>query len=272
MGYTPPVDCLKKRPCPFPQLTCEELQDEWAKELKIGYAFAHEGDFYRAITAFKRARILTPCKRVQEIDYAIILSYYLAEKYEEVLTCFQGASFSKDFPAYQDLLIILYDTERKCGKNASQLLPYIEKKKELEIASEIADGHFCDAVKHPRAPPFLLPIYRSYLYSLKSPKTAGMLNTLLPGAGYWYVEQKNTAITALLINALFVATTYQLFHRGYTAAGIFVGSLEMGWYLGGIYGATRAAVQYNEYQYETYGRKALDEGALYPTLMLRFTF
>lgn len=284
VSYCPPLCCLKDRPCPFKALTTEELKEEWGKELKIGYAFAKEHDFYRAITAFKRGLILCPCKeRSLEMEYGILLSYYLAEKYEDVICAFKESHLknclSPTFPALHDLLVILYDTyshvdDKKC---AEALLPYLHQicpktEKELVVSAAIREGQMDKAIQMEGSPPYLCPLYNSYTASLKSVKTASALNAMLPGAGYWYVGQKNTAITALIINSLFVAAAYQFFHKGYIAAGLFTTSLEAGWYLGGIYGAARAANEFNEHQYDTWGRKALDQAALYPTLMLNFTF
>lgn len=286
VSYTPPLCHLKHKASPFKPLSPEELQEDFGKEMKIAKAFACEHDFYRSITGYKRALILVPTDnayRITEIEYSIILSYYLAQKYEDVLQTFE-ASYLKShicatFPALHDLLIILYESCNKtCNKeSAAHILKWIDQiypktAGNLKISDEVASGNLGKASTLPGAPPFFCGLYRGYLNDMKSKRTAEMLNTVLPGAGYWYVGQKNTAITAFIVNALFIAAAYQFFHKGYVAAGIITASLEGGWYIGGIYGGGRAAAEYNEHKYEEYGRKALDESGLYPIVMLNYIF
>ena len=69
----------------------------------------------------------------------------------------------------------------------------------------------------------------SYEKEKKSISKAQLLNTFIPGAGYLYVNQKQSAVTAFFLNALFIAATYHFFHKGHTAAGIITLSFESGW-------------------------------------------
>lgn len=254
--------------------------------MKIALVFAEERDFYRAITGFKRALILLPqdnLYRKLELEYDIVLSYYLAEKYDDALTAFENSCLkshiSATFPALHDLLVILYDSCKKScdSEKSASILCWIEKiypqtACRLKIAEAVETGHLKEAGSLPGAPPYFCNLYNCYTKDLKSKRAAETLNAILPGAGYWYVGQKNTAITAIIVNALFIAAAYQFFHRGYNAAGIITASLEGGWYMGGIYGGGRAAAEYNEHKYEEYGKKALDESGLYPVLMLNYIF
>src|SRR5690554_4329373 len=74
---------LKKLPSHFPAISPEERVEDWAKEYQIAINFAQELDYYRALTFFKRAKMLAdpedPVKMMQ-IEYAIIFTYYLARK------------------------------------------------------------------------------------------------------------------------------------------------------------------------------------------------
>jgi hypothetical protein len=286
VSFVPPPECLSKKPSPFQPLIDSEAFEDWAKELKIGFCFAFKYDYFRAIGSFQRALFLIePFKkeRINEIEYNIILCYYLGEKYEKALQFFEESTLkctlSKDFPAFADLLVILYDSASKVKE-----CPYKEKvMKRLEkffplkaqnvwLYDQIANGNLECASKLSYAPPYLSKLNRLYESEKKNPKTAEILNALVPGLGYLYVGQSNTAITAFLVNGLFIWATYQFFHKGYIPLGVITLSLEGGWYFGGIYGAKRAACQYNEKKYECYGRKALDKGFFYPILQLNFTF
>ena len=112
----------------------------------------------------------------------------------------------------------------------------------------------------------------SYEKQKKSISRAQFLNAVCPGAGYLYIGQKKSALTALLINGLFIAAAYEFFHRGYTAAGIITSSFELGWYCGGIYGAGEEAKYYNERIYEKKVGTAMNSEGYFPIYMLKYTF
>lgn len=285
VAYTPPSECCQKLHSAFPCLSCEEEQLDWGRELKIGLAFAQVCDYYQAITSFKRALILigcgSPLRRVQ-LQYAIVLSYYLGAKYQEALQAFDCSelqSIESQLAIFEDLLIIVYDCCERTGEKAraAQLLEYMQINYphlggKLAVNLAVREGRMAEAVQMPAAPCYTKELYGNYLAEKKSIPTARVLNAVLPGAGYWYVGQRASAITAFLLNGLFIAAAYHFFQRGNVAAGIITTSLESGWYLGGIYGGGRAAAEFNEQKYEVYGQKILGQECLYPQLMLRFAF
>jgi len=119
--------------------------------------------------------------------------------------------------------------------------------------------------------PSASPVLEQYCACAKSVGTASLLSALIPGAGYAYVGQRQAALTAFVLNALFIAATWQFFQHGYIAAGVFTASLELGWYAGNIYGAGEAAHEYNARLWERLANPALEQG-LYPALMLRWGF
>ena len=103
----------------------------------------------------------------------------------------------------------------------------------------------------------------------QKPKT---LNAFLPGAGYLYVGQKQSAMTAFLLNGLFIAAAVHFFNHKQYAAGAITLSFETGWYFGGIYGAGESAKLYNERVYERHAYSVLNQEKLFPLLMLRYGF
>jgi hypothetical protein len=80
----------------------------------------------------------------------------------------------------------------------------------------------------------------------RSPACAGLLSTLIPGAGYLYADRPGTAIASLLINGLFAWSSYDFFSHKLYGAGATSVLLGSGFYLGGIRGSLRAASKYNE--------------------------
>lgn len=272
----------------FSPLDKYELQQEWGKEYFIGIAFAKKLDLYRAVTAFKRAEILIPDSlyhRKQEVEYYTILCYYLGKRYEEAVDAFDDSDLriiDTTFPAYHDLLVILYECYLHTGQKekANNILSivkthYPETAKELELSSALSFGELkdiqhlsYDATTRQSADELLV----SYTKEKKSVAKAQTLNALVPGAGYLYVRQKQSALTAFLLNGAFIAAAVHFFQHHHTAAGIIFTSFEAGWYFGGIYGAGEAAKLYNERIYETKAFNSLSQNKLFPIFMLRYGF
>lgn len=289
--YTPPACLFETLPSAFPALTESELQTDWGRELLIAQALAKEADLYRAITTFKRAEILiqqdplASRERVLQIEYGIVLAYYAGNKYWEALEYFECSRLIEvpaDFPAFRELLIVLYDAYLKtCQKEkALRILNLINsldscEADDLLLSTALTEPDFCllDDVKtrHPLSCE-IDSLLTDFCYETKSVKKAQTLNALLPGAGYAYVGQTEAGVTSFLINALFTAAAWQLFDRGYVPAGIIVSSLEFGWYIGGINGAGLAAKEWNERLYATKSKCFLTEQKLFPILMFQTAF
>ena len=248
--FSTPINIAESLPSAFPDLTPTELQFDRAKELLIANRFARENDFYRAITAYKRALVLIPADqnyRRQQIEYNIILSYYLGNKYREAVEAFEAScltTISSQFLAFDNLLLMLYDSYTKVGQTAkaAKVLEIIEKVRpesaeKLQLANDLLGANFCSLQNKTTDNEELSSFLETYSMNAKSVKKAKMLNAVLPGAGYYYIGQKNTAFTAFIVNSLFIAAAYYFFDKGNWPAGIITTSLEMGWYLGGINGA-----------------------------------
>ncbi|MCP5509249.1 MAG: tetratricopeptide repeat protein [Chlamydiales bacterium] len=277
---------IQKLPAPFKPITFEERKEEWAKEYLIGVAFAKELDLYRAITAFKRAKILSEnFERKQEITYNILLCYYLGGKYDEVIETFEASSLARadtTFPAYHDLLIILYQSYDRVNapQKAQQVLEllnesYPETGEKLHEADVLLHGNIEELHSLSKIYPdkaYLGQIADCYCLNKKSVAKAQILNGILPGAGYFYVGQTQSAITALLLNGGFITASYFFFKKGNVAAGVITTSFEAGWYFGGIYGAGESAKLYNERLYERLAYHNLQRENLFPVLRLRYAF
>lgn len=106
----------------FTPLSEIERGEDWGREYAIGLAFARELDLYQAITCFKRANILIPetlLQRKAEIQYQIINCYYLGKRYQEAIDSFEHsvlANTDRNFLAFHDLLIILFESYQKCDE------------------------------------------------------------------------------------------------------------------------------------------------------------
>jgi tetratricopeptide (TPR) repeat protein len=272
----------------FAKLSERERSTDWGKEMLIAIAFAQELDLYRAVSTFKRAEILIPLNEMMrklEIQYDILLCYYLGNRYDEAIESFDKselANADKSFPAYHDLLLVLYECyremespdkeERMCESIDST---YPATAEGLKVSRALRGGELaciCDINQDLQHPSYLDPMLTCYDQESKSVGKAQMLNAILPGAGYLYIGQKKSAATAFLLNGLFIAAAYQFFYCGHVAAGVITTGFEAGWYFGGIYGAGEEAKYYNERLYECNAGRVLNERSLFPVLMLQHAF
>lgn len=280
---------IARRPTAFEPLTPEECETHWGVELLVGQRFARTLDAYRAITAFKRSLFLIPAdKRTRrlQIEYSIVESYYLAGKYCDALAAFEESLLptanGEEFPPFRDLLIIIHDSYDKtdqCEK-ADKILKIIERgddelARDLQIGSAVTQADIASirtlaSTSKKRAP--IVNFLDQYRSGSKSPQKAQLLNAFLPGAGYYYVGQRHTAVTSFVINSLFAAATVIFFQQHNYAAGLITLSLESGWYIGGINGAGLAAKQWNENLYNSLGQGMMMRNDLFPFLMLETAF
>lgn len=84
---------------------------------------------------------------------------------------------------------------------------------------------------------------------LKKPAVASAL-AVVPGLGYLYTGNRQTALAALVINGLFGWATYSSFERRNYGLGALVGAVSLGFYVGNIQGAARSARRHNDLQRE----------------------
>lgn len=265
LEYTSQKKDFRELSSPFPALLPHERNTEWGREYRLGVGFARDFDLYRAITSFKRSLLLLPKRestRRLEIYYFITLAYFLGDRYNDVIETVEQSPLlhvSPDFPPYRDLLLMLHEAYIKTGEcEKAATVDESLNDDNIRLSTAIRQGCKLD-----------LPGYQQ---CKKSVCRAQTLSAILPGAGFLYVGQRQSAITAFLLNALFIAAAVQFFHRGYWALGAITTSLETGWYFGAIYGSGEAAHYFNERLYEHLAEPYLDKKSLYPTLMLKWTF
>lgn len=290
----PRVDCqvqdqhFQSLQSAFSPLSPVERMSDWGREMTIAHAFANELDLYRAVSTYKRAEILVPemdASRKLEIQYDILLCYFLAKHYDEVIDAFEKSNLAhvdKTFPAYRDLLVILYECYREMDfpDKQQRILELIQKTypdtaEKIQISAAIREGDLATlqsyAGQEPKRP-YLDYLLNTYYEKKKSVATAQTLNAFLPGAGYLYIGQNKSALTAFLLNGLFIAAAVEFFIHDHLAAGIITTGFEAGWYFGGIYGAGEEAKYYNERIYEKTASSVLNETKLFPILMVQYGF
>ena len=217
---------------------------------------------------------------------------------------------SREFKTYHDLLVILYESYLSLGEKEQAVhyyklikQNYPETADRLYLSTALVDGALEDlhewvAMKQeekndrsnmylasteiPRMPDTWIErshadekvdaMMHRYDLHKKSVTKAQTLNAILPGAGYLYCGQKQSALTSFLLNATFIGASYAFFNNGYVAAGVITSSLELGWYFGGIYGAGESAKLFNERTYERDAGNMMQKERLFPFFTLKFGF
>ena len=242
-------------------------------ELKIADTFMAEGEYYRAITEYKKFLILFPDS--ERADYALFKmgnAYYKGEEYAPAARTFSalrekypGSSnaneahfleaFSywkaKQYKKAQDTFKALVDTQPESeyaprALAASSLVALDEdnalaSRQDLERFIELYPEHpLLDKVQEALA---LIDQYRDL--PQKSPVLAGVMSAIIPGSGYMYAGHYGDGATAFLINGLFIAgTVIGINEENYPVAAI-VGGIGIPFYLGNIYGSANAAKKWN---------------------------
>ncbi|MCA1796253.1 MAG: tetratricopeptide repeat protein [Desulfuromonadaceae bacterium] len=85
----------------------------------------------------------------------------------------------------------------------------------------------------------------------KSPRLAGTLSALVPGAGQLYNGRYREAGMAFTLNAAFIAGGIQAINTGNTVLGGILLFFEAGWYGGNIYNAVNTAHKTNRRRYRS---------------------
>jgi outer membrane protein assembly factor BamD (BamD/ComL family) len=242
-------------------------------QLKIADAFMDEGEYYRAVTEYKRFLILFPdSDRADYVLFRMGTACYQGEEYET-----SARSFAAVGDRYRDSVYapqaryfegLSYWKSKKYGEAGSTfetlagVYPHSEYAPLALVARAMLalDQDHADASRQDLEA--LIKTYPEYRGSLKAKEAiklldqyqnlprksevaAGVMSAVVPGSGYFYAEHYADGITAFLINALAIAgTVTAVYQENYAVAGI-IGGIGLPFYLGNIYGSANAAKKWN---------------------------
>ena len=239
-------------------------------QFSFAEALLAEGDYYRAISEYKRFIYFFPeNKLVETCNYRIGESYYRAKRWQEAREAF--TTFIIKYPASPMIPGALYlkgmaEKQLRLYMDALSSFEEVIKSKSIEFSDKAV---YQSAIVHmemeewqkaretfslvPKDSPLSgsASIIASELLHIdelpkKSPATAGTLAAILPGAGHLYTDRPTDALVAFLLNGAFIFGAIELFrHENYVAGGI-VTFFEIGWYTGNIYSAVSSAHKYNK--------------------------
>jgi tetratricopeptide (TPR) repeat protein len=242
-------------------------------QLGLADAFLAEGEYYRAITEYKKFLFLFPDSG--KADYALFgigTAYYRGEEYEPATRTFAALleNYGKGAHAAPSAYfegVSLWKLGRFDRAEAA-----FDRVAALEPASEYAPLSLIgksllsyDAKNDPGCRGELarfLEIYpqddraervrqtialldRNREVPRKSPAVAGLMSAVVPGSGYMYAGRYGDGLVALIVNGLFIAGTVAAIHQESYAVAAIVGGIGLPFYVGNIYGSANAATKWN---------------------------
>lgn len=242
---------------------------EFKKQFDFAEYLFNEGDYFRAISEYKRFIFLYPDNQlVEKSRFRVCECYYKAGRWQEAIEALN--KYIKDYPASP----LREDAFYLKGLSEKELKHYEEAISALEVASssfsedlrnrsffqialvyverenwEMARTYFSKISEqsplYPSAWTFSSELEKIDTIPQKSPGLAGTLAAVLPGAGHLYTERPRDALVAFLLNGAFIWAAVELFEDENYVAGGLVTFFELGWYTGNIYSAVGSAYKYN---------------------------
>lgn len=241
-------------------------------QLKLADAFMAEGEYYRAVTEYKKFTILFPdSKKMDYALYRIGLAYYYGQEYEQATRVFVSigtgyagssyipASFYREGMSYWRL-----DRPDKAAAAFDKVVaaaPASEYARQALLGKSLAEfdldnipacrqelerfiENYPEDEKTGKVRKTIALLDRHRELPQKSPLVAGVLSALIPGSGHIYAGHYGDGVTAFFLNGLFIAGTVAAVRQeNYAVAGV-VGVIGLPFYIGNIYGAANAATKY----------------------------
>jgi tetratricopeptide (TPR) repeat protein len=242
-------------------------------QLRVADSFLDEGEYYRAVTEYKRFGILFPGSPKGE--YALFrtaMACYLGDEQGDALRAFEA--LADRYPGGTYLLPARYFAglsrwKKKDHAGAAEAFDLVVRSAphspfapralaaralvELDrdnpsAACDVLQRFIADYPEHPEVSRIREALALMVQYQelpRKSELLAGILSAMLPGAGYVYAGRYGDGLTAFLVNALFIAGTATAVSNGWYAAAGITGGIGLPFYLGNIYGSANAARKWN---------------------------
>jgi tetratricopeptide (TPR) repeat protein len=242
---------------------CSAFEVGEGEQFGLARKLLGEGDYFRAITEFKRFLFFFPQSgQADEARLGIAESLLAAGRLEEACAAFE--EFRKlrpegpeaDRALLGQALALLKQGRRQEGRELLRGLfkGGLRSRAQLELAFSLAEeGEWARAKEELSRVSEPGPELERRLTALsegeagaKSPAAAGLLSALLPGAGQFYCGRVRDAGLALLVNGLFIWGAAEAGSRDNWPLAAGLGLIEMAWYGGTIYGAVNCAYKHEQ--------------------------
>jgi len=247
-------------------LISEEVQ------MGLGDGFMAEGEYYRAITEYKRFLMLFPgSQQAPKALFQIGMAYYQGEEYQDAARAFarvrqsysahyfvkaafqEGVSYAK-LGRHDEAIAAFeraqaYDITHPNAADAllGQALETFDlgnledsRRELLRFLEQHAGDPRTEGVKES-----LAEIDRYQQRPRKSRRLAGAMSAVVPGSGQMYAGRYRDGLMALTVNGLFIAGTVLAVNDENYPLAVIVGGVGLPFYIGNIYGASNAANKYN---------------------------
>lgn len=242
-------------------------------QLGLADAFLAEGEYYRAITEYKKFLFLFPDSG--KADYALYgvgTAYYRGEEYEPAARTFaallkqhgQGAHAAPSayFEGVSLWKLGRFDRAEAAFDQVEALDPASEYAPLSLIGKSLLSydarnipgcrgelARFLESypqdVRAERVRQTIALLDRNREVPRKSPSVAGVMSAFVPGSGYMYAGRYGDGVVALIVNGLFIAGTVAAIHQENYAVAAIVGGIGLPFYVGNIYGSANAATKWN---------------------------
>ncbi|MBI4640722.1 MAG: tetratricopeptide repeat protein [Candidatus Tectomicrobia bacterium] len=256
------------------------------------FAFAEklfeEGEYFRAVTEYQRFLFLFPDHPLsKEALMKIGLCYFHGGKWDQAFLFLRRVF--EEYPEDErslEALLFLGESRMQLGEYEGAIELYREmaeryratpigfkaeyslgwaylRRREWEQARSVFQAI------HPESPHFLDAQWLSGMVSRgselpqRSPRIAGVLSALIPGAGQIYAGEAVDGIISLGVNGGFLGAILASLRAGLGVAGGIAAFFEWGFYEGNIRSAALAARQFNRATQETF-LKELEQRARSP--------
>jgi tetratricopeptide (TPR) repeat protein len=238
----------------------------------LGFADAlfSDGDYFRAITEYKRFLFLHPTDaRGGRVQLQIGLSYQRGQQWDDARQTFEAiARQHPDIEIRAEAAYLIGETAFRQGRYAqaiADLRPVAERYGQTPVgerARYLLGWSYLRARRWPEASQTfesidtsspLFPSSRAMADAAregehlprKSPALAGLMSAIIPGTGHFYTGRWRDGAVALLLNGAFLAAGIEAVSAGNEAAAGVLLFFEAAWYSGAIYGAVNAAHKHN---------------------------
>jgi TolA-binding protein len=252
-----------------PALPSDPLTDA---ERILGFADAlfNDGDYFRAITEYKRFLFLFPTDaRAGRVQLQIGLSYQRGQQWEDARQTFESiAQQHPDAEIRAEAAYLVGETSFRQGRYSqaiAEMRPVVARYRQTPVgerARYLLGWSYLRARQWPEAAQTfetidatspLFPSSRTLADAAregenlprKSPVLAGLMSAVIPGTGHFYTGRFRDGTVALLLNGAFLVAGIEAVSAGNEAAAGLLLFFEAAWYSGTIYGAVNAAQKYN---------------------------
>jgi outer membrane protein assembly factor BamD (BamD/ComL family) len=253
----------------LPAVSTDPLMD--ADQI-LGFADAlfNDGDYFRAITEYKRFLFLYPTDaRAGRVQLQVGRSYQRGQQWDEARQTFARiAQQHADAAIRAEAAYLIGETSFQQGRYAQAIVdlrpvaerygqtPVGERARYLLGWSYLRTRQWPEASQTFQAIDTTSPLFPSSRalaeaaregehLPRKSPALAGLMSAIIPGTGHFYSGRWRDGTIALLLNGAFLAAGIEAVSAGHEAAAGVLLFFEAAWYSGAIYGAVNAAYKYN---------------------------